>query len=120
VAALLLGAQSVLAVDIDVQALQATGDNLARNKISSDKLSAYLPEQAPAHQSDILVANILSGPLIELAPALAERTLPGGLLALSGILEEQTHDIVDTYTQWFELDPVVTLDGWIRVTGRRR
>ena len=120
VAALLLGAKSVLAVDIDKQALLATNTNLARNNLGSESLNVYLPEQAPDQATDILVANILSGPLVELAPVLAQRVKSAGLLALSGLLANQQQDIIDAYSPWFELLPAVELDGWIRVVGTRK
>jgi ribosomal protein L11 methyltransferase len=120
VAALLLGAKSVLAVDIDLQALQATRTNLERNDLAQDTLHAYLPEDAPAAKSQVLLANILSGPLVELAPAIAERVQSQGLLALSGLLAEQEQDIIDAYSPWFTLDKAVELDGWIRVTGTKK
>ncbi|EPJ48413.1 MAG: ribosomal protein L11 methyltransferase [Osedax symbiont Rs1] len=120
VAALLLGADSVLAVDIDSQALQATETNLARNKLTSERLSVYLPEDAPDLKTDILVANILSGPLVALAPAIAQRVKTNGLLALSGLLENQEEEIINAYSTWFVLQPAVALDGWIRISGSRK
>jgi ribosomal protein L11 methyltransferase len=120
IAALLLGAKHVLAVDIDPQAIQATKDNLDRNRLSHETLHAYLPENAPHEESDLLVANILAGPLVALAPALAERVKPGGLIALSGLLNHQADEIVATYSQWFDLDPVTEREEWIRVTGRKK
>jgi ribosomal protein L11 methyltransferase len=120
IAALLLGAKHVLAVDIDPQAIQATMDNLERNKLSKDKLHAYLPENAPQEASDLLVANILAGPLVALAPTLAERVKSGGLIALSGLLSHQADEIVATYSEWFDLDPITEREEWIRVTGRKK
>ncbi len=120
VAALLLGAKSVLAIDIDSQALQATNTNLERNKLDAQRLQCYLPEHAPLECSEILVANILSGPLVELAPAIASRVASGGKLALSGLLSNQQQEIVETYSEWFDLEPCKEKDGWIRVTGTRK
>ncbi|MGB2221832.1 50S ribosomal protein L11 methyltransferase [Neptunomonas sp.] len=120
IAALLLGADHVIAVDIDIQAIQATRDNLGRNKLSDDRLDAYLPESAPQTATDVLVANILAGPLVELAPTLAERVKPGGLLALSGLLIHQADEIIQAYSPWFDLDPVAEREEWIRVTGVKR
>ncbi|MDN2658558.1 50S ribosomal protein L11 methyltransferase [Neptunomonas sp. CHC150] len=120
IAALLLGADHVIAVDIDIQAIQATRDNLGRNKLSDDRLDAYLPESAPQAATDVLVANILAGPLVELAPTLAERVKPGGLLALSGLLIHQADEIIQAYSPWFDLDPVAEREEWIRVTGVKR
>ncbi|MCV6587934.1 MAG: 50S ribosomal protein L11 methyltransferase [Marinobacterium sp.] len=120
IAALLLGARHVTAIDIDPQALQATRDNLQRNNLSADRLEAWLPEQAPAVQADYVVANILAGPLIALAETISGHVKPGGRLALSGLLSDQADGIVETYSQWFELDTVVQQEDWIRVTGTRR
>lgn len=120
IAALLLGAQNVIAVDLDPQALQATLDNADRNDVSRQQIQVYLPENAPLEASDILVANILAGPLVELAPTLAERVKPGGRLALSGLLNQQSEEIQSTYSQWFDIEAIVEKEGWIRVTGIRR
>ncbi|NQZ31862.1 MAG: 50S ribosomal protein L11 methyltransferase [Oceanospirillaceae bacterium] len=120
VASLLLGAKTVLAVDIDQQALTATMTNLERNKLHTDRLQVYLPEDAPALKTEILVANILSGPLVELAPTLSARVVKGGKLALSGLLASQEAEIIAAYANEFELEPAVELDGWIRVTGIKK
>jgi len=120
VAALLLGAQSVLAVDIDIQALQATQTNLERNNLASSRLASYLPEDAPDFKSDVLVANILSGPLVELAPVLKDRVKDSGLMVLSGLLANQEQDIIDAYSPWFDLQPAVEDEGWIRISGIRK
>ncbi|NVK40418.1 MAG: 50S ribosomal protein L11 methyltransferase [Oceanospirillaceae bacterium] len=119
IAALLLGADSVLAVDIDPQALQATRSNLERNNLDVSRLEACLPEQAPERESDVLVANILAGPLVELAPTLAKRVRSGGRIALSGLLEQQAEEIQAAYSPWFRLDPIAERDGWIRISGTR-
>ena len=73
----------------------------------------------PQDPADVLVANILAGPLVKLAPQLAALVKPGGSIALSGILAEQTDDILAAYRHAFELDPVAERDGWIRVSGKR-
>jgi len=119
IAGLLLGAESVLAVDIDPQALQATRSNLERNHLDAERLEACLPQQAPARESDVLVANILAGPLVELAPTLAARVRSGGRIALSGLLEQQADEIRTAYSPWFRLDPVAEREGWIRISGTR-
>jgi ribosomal protein L11 methyltransferase len=120
VAALLLGAQSVLAVDIDTQALQATQTNLERNNLANSRLVSYLPEDAPLFKSDVLVANILSGPLVELAPVLKDRIKSSGLMVLSGLLANQEQDIIDAYSPWFDLQDAVEDEGWIRISGTRK
>jgi len=92
IAALLLGAKEAVGTDIDVQALEASRDNAGRNHIAEGKFPLYLPEQLPQVQADVLVANILAGPLVALAPQLSSLVKPGGRLALSGILAEQGED----------------------------
>ena len=120
IAGLLLGAEHAVGTDIDIQALEASRDNAQRNQVADDRFDLYLPEQMPDTPADVLVANILAGPLVSLAPRLASLVKPGGLLALSGILAEQTDEILQAYRDDFELDPVANQEGWIRVSGRRR
>ena len=120
IAALLLGARQAVGTDIDVQALEASRDNAQRNGIADDRFPVYLPADLPAQQADVLVANILAGPLVSLAPQLSELVRPGGLLALSGILAEQGEEVAAAYAQDFELDPIANRDGWVRINGRRR
>ena len=120
IAALLLGATHAVGTDIDIQALESSRDNAQRNQVADEHFDLYLPEQMPAVPADVLVANILAGPLVSLAPQLASLVKPGGLLALSGILAEQTEEILQAYQGDFELDPVAEQDGWIRVSGKRR
>jgi len=120
IAALLLGARHVQAVDIDPQALTATCDNLNRNGLEAARLDAYLPLQAPLLQADVLVANILAGPLGELAPTLAERVRPGGKILLSGLLSQQADELTSVYSRWFDMDPPGEREGWIRLSGIRR
>lgn len=120
IASLLLGARHVTAVDIDIQALQASKDNLARNKLQENRLNVYLPENTPDIQGDVIVANILAGPLVELAPTIASHVRSGGLLALSGLLADQAESIQTAYAQWFDLEPAVERDGWIRICGTKR
>ena len=69
---------------------------------------------------DLLIANILSGPLVELAPSLAKLVKPGGNILLSGILQEQENEIQLAYQLFFELEPVCAKEDWIRVTGTRK
>ncbi|MCG9731672.1 50S ribosomal protein L11 methyltransferase [Shewanella sp. Isolate13] len=120
VAALKLGAERVTGIDIDYQAIEASKANAERNGVE-DKLDLYLPEDQPADlQADILVANILAGPLRELAPLIAEKVKPGGLLALSGLLQEQAEELSAFYSQWFDMDEPAHKDDWSRLTGIRK
>lgn len=119
IAAALLGADSVMCTDIDPQALLATRENARRNRIADDQIKLYLAGQEPESKASALVANILAGPLVELADSLAEKVIPGGTLCLSGILVEQGPDIVKAYRSRF-IDFDLTESGdWLRVTARR-
>lgn len=120
IAALLLGAQQVLAVDIDPQALLATRDNLQRNQLDDACLTTYLPPEVPECQADLLIANILAGPLIQLEPVFSKLLKPGGKLLLSGLLDHQADEIQQAYATNFDLDAVATKDNWIRITAQRR
>lgn len=120
IAALLLGAEQVIGVDIDPQALQATQDNLQRNNLETNRLPVYLPDDFPQVQADMLIANILAGPLKTLAPILAQSMKPGAKLILSGLLMNQGQDLIDHYSDWFKMDAPVQKDEWIRLTGTKR
>ncbi len=117
IAAAKLGAKHITATDIDPQAITATRDNMQRNSITNDKISAYLVEDTPSDKVDLLIANILSGPLIELYPQLDSLIKKNGSLVLSGILKEQKQSIINTYSQTFDNLEVKVLGDWIRVTG---
>ena len=118
IAALRLGASLAIAVDHDPQALEATRDNAAENEVA-DRIEVYAPEDQPPLTTDVLVANILAGPLVELAPRLAELVAPGGSLALSGILEDQAAAVARAYSPDFDLDPPQLREDWTLITGRR-
>ncbi len=118
IAALLLGAAKVIAVDNDSQALTATRDNLERNGLAADRLAAWLPEEMPAATADILVANILAGPLINLGDRLAGLTAGGGRLCLSGITRQQADEVMTAYPD-FRFDPVVERDDWVRLSAAK-
>lgn len=118
IAALKLGAANAIGVDNDEQAIAASRDNAQRNGVS-EKLDLSLPPQFPQIQSDILIANILAGPLAELAPLFARSLKPGGALALSGILAGQQDELVARYAEWFDNLHASERDGWVRVTGMR-
>lgn len=120
IAALLLGAKYMTGIDIDPQALTATKDNAGRNKIDDLQFDVYLPGKIPECQADILVANILAGPLKELAPALANLVRSGGRLALSGLLTAQAADVIEHYSQWFVMEAPRELDDWVMLSGVRK
>ena len=119
IAAALLGAIQVIAVDNDPQALLATVDNAQRNQVATQIL-AYLPRECPSEPVDLLLANILAGPLIELSPRLAALVREGGHIVLSGILPEQAEEVRQAYQHWFHMQPATEQDGWIRLEGQRQ
>lgn len=120
IAAKLLGAKQLTCTDIDVQALEATRDNANRNAIAAEDMLVYLPEDMPHQQFDVVLANILAGPLVSLAPQLIAYTRTGGRLALSGILAEQAQEVRDAYSDAFVLEPTAEKDGWVCISGVRR
>ncbi|MCQ4326789.1 50S ribosomal protein L11 methyltransferase [Stutzerimonas stutzeri] len=120
IAGLLLGAEHAVGTDIDSQALEASRDNAERNGIAAERFALYLPEQLPQEPADVVVANILAGPLVSLAPRIGALVKPGGRLALSGILAEQAEEVRAAYDEDFELDPTAIKDGWVRISGVRR
>jgi ribosomal protein L11 methyltransferase len=118
-AALKLGARAATAFDIDPQALQATRENAARNGLSGHIAVPELAGEIEG-QFDVALANILSGPLIGLAPGIAPRLRAGGSLVLAGMLERQADEVAQAYRPWFDIGPVAERDGWTLLAGRRR
>lgn len=119
IAALKLGAAKAIGIDIDPQAIQASRDNAQRNGVS-ERLELYLPQDQPeSMKADVVVANILAGPLRELAPLISVLPVSGGLLGLSGILASQAESVCEAYADIFTLDPVVEKEEWCRITGRK-
>lgn len=120
IAALLLGAPQAVGTDIDIQAIEASRDNAGRNNIDPARFPLYLPDDMPQQPADVVVANILAGPLVALAPQITSLVKPGGRLALSGILAEQAEEVRAAYNDAFILDPTADKDGWVRISGVRR
>jgi len=117
IAAMKLGAASVIGVDLDPQAIQARRDNAIANQVAAH---FYLPDEAPQIQADVVVANILTNPLKLLAPLLAGSTRSGGQIALSGILSGQAEEVQQIYGQWFDFKPPIVEDGWVCLSGVKR
>lgn len=115
IAACLLGVKKVWAVDYHPQAIQATQQNSQENNISPEKIIALQPEELPDLKADLIVANILAQPLIELAPRMAELLKPEGRLILSGILAEQTDLILAAYKDNFTLQDMQQKHDWMRI-----
>ncbi|MDD1795810.1 50S ribosomal protein L11 methyltransferase [Enterovibrio makurazakiensis] len=118
-AALLLGAEKVIGIDIDPQALQASKANAERNGVS-DRLELYLPKDQPENlQAEIVVANILAGPLRELSPVIKSLMMPNGKLAMSGVLEAQAESVADCYRDELNVDDIIVKEEWCRITGQK-
>jgi len=119
IAALKLGAASAVGVDNDPQALTASADNAERNGVA-DRLALFLPEDVVADAADVFIANILAGPLGELAPTFAAAAKPGAPFAISGILAGQQDELLQRYAEWFDELRVDSREDWVRISGRRR
>lgn len=117
-AALQLGAQHAWCHDIDPQALIATRDNALGNTLGADITLVSVADELPP-QVDLLLANILSGPLCALASALSQRVRPAGHIVLSGLLHEQAAELRRAYAPWFGLEQFAHADGWICLAGQR-
>jgi ribosomal protein L11 methyltransferase len=118
IAALLLGAEKAIAVDNDPQALLATRNNAEHNGVLQHLVIAA-PAQLGTPCVDLLLANILAQPLIELAAHFANLVKPGGQIVLSGILREQADSVSSAYTPWFDMAPATVREDWVRLSGRR-
>jgi len=114
IAAALQGAARVEGVDNDPQALQATAVNAARNGVETI-VAACAPPDFDARGADVVLANILAGPLIGLAPVIAGCARSGADIVLSGLLEEQVEMVASAYADTCRLESVETRDGWARV-----
>ena len=117
IAALKLGAREAWGVDIDPRALEVTRENAAINNVS-ERLRTCLPDDLAAKDFDVLVANILSAPLITLAGTFHGLLVPNGLIALSGILAAQSDEVSKAYTTGFHLAGRQR-DGWTLLYGAR-
>ena len=115
-----LGAQTVVGVDIDPQAIESAGLNAERNQC---EIEYFLPDTfaTSAHATakfDIVVANILSSPLKLMAPMLSSRVADGGALILSGVLARQAEEVAAAYAPFIELGVWAEQDGWVALHGR--
>ena len=119
IAALKLGAASATGVDNDPQALTASADNAERNGVA-DRLALFLPDEMEAEPAEVFIANILAGPLGELAPTFAAAAKPNAPFAISGILIGQQDELLQRYGEWFDELRVDTREDWVRISGRRR
>jgi ribosomal protein L11 methyltransferase len=118
IAAALKGAERVVCVDNDPQALEATSDNAVRNGVT-DLVQCLAPEAYSENSADFVLANILAGPLVELAPVLLGSVKRGGAIVLSGILEEQAGMVASAYRADCHRICQHQLDGWVRLVLHR-
>ena len=119
VAAVLLGAKEAHAVDIDPQAITATQSNALKNQVQ-DKITCYLPEQFTPFQADVVLANILAKPLIDMAEQICNLLASGSRLVLSGILQEQAEPVLNAYQHHITFNTPVQQEDWIRLEGVKR
>jgi ribosomal protein L11 methyltransferase len=118
-AALKLGAAAATACDLDPQALIATRENARRNALDA-RLSVVATPAEAGGPFDVVLANILAGPLCALAPGLAARTTAGGRIALAGLLDAQAQEVARAYAPWFDIGTAARREGWTMLAGRRR
>jgi ribosomal protein L11 methyltransferase len=120
IAALKLGARKVIAIDHDPQALEATKSNAKRNQLEFPAIETDAPHRLTKETADLLIANILAQPLIEFAPLFASLLKPKGTLLLSGILISQADSVLKAYQPWFDMQPLVQQEEWVRLEGIRK
>ena len=118
IAAARLGAWPVFAVDHDARALTACRENCRRNNLTETRVMTVSPEELPALQVDLLLANILAEPLFELRERFQALVKPGGAIVLSGILDEQADRLRCAYGERFDIEPVITEGEWALLAGR--
>ena len=123
IAALKLGCASAVGMDIDPQAVTATRQNAENNAVAAN-LAVFGSADAISGQFDVVIANILAGPLVQFADSITSHLAEGGMLALSGVLCEQADEVLMTYEPWIDFEEPVfrEQDGqtWSRLTGRKR
>jgi len=120
IAAAKLGAKSVIAIDNDPQAVLSSKENIVKNKCENIISTIHSIDQKDGNQCDLLIANILANPLVELEPLFSNLVYSNGLLLLSGILKEQVDRVVNCYSVNFSNIQVVNKDEWFRISGKRK
>jgi ribosomal protein L11 methyltransferase len=119
IAAALLGARRVVGVDNDPQALEATAANAARNGVN-DRVSCRAPDAFSERNADVVLANILAGPLKALAPSLIACAKPGAPIVLSGILAAQADEVASAYEPLCDRIGTTVKEGWARLDLHKR
>ncbi|MGH8139207.1 MAG: 50S ribosomal protein L11 methyltransferase [Steroidobacteraceae bacterium] len=118
VAAVMLGAATAHCFDIDPQALVATGENARANGVQACVCVCQSTDALP-QGVDVLLANILSGPLCDLVPTFGSLVRPGGSIVLAGLLETEAPDVTQAYGAWFDIRPFEIREGWVGLSGTR-
>ncbi|KFZ29296.1 ribosomal protein L11 methyltransferase [Pseudidiomarina atlantica] len=119
IAALLLGAERAIGIDIDQQALISSRDNAERNGVA-ERLEVYLPSQQPSLHADVVLANVLAGPLQDLADVIQAFVGPRGQLVMSGILERQIDAVQAAYSANFDFSPAQVQAEWVMLHAKRK
>ncbi|MEZ9785306.1 50S ribosomal protein L11 methyltransferase [Vibrio breoganii] len=119
IAAIKLGAKKVVGIDIDPQAIIASKDNAERNGVK-DQLEVFLPQDQPENLiADVVVANILAGPLRDLSGVITSLVKDEGELAMSGVLDTQAEDVANYYRDQFDIAPIAEMQEWCRISGKK-
>ena len=120
IAAAKLGANSILAIDNDPQALISSQENAVNNNCESVIHTIHSMENDEYRNCDLLIANILANPLMELEPLFSGLLNPNGTLLLSGILKDQLERLLDCYSDKFMDFELANMDEWFRVKAKKR
>jgi ribosomal protein L11 methyltransferase len=120
IAAAKFGAKSVIAIDNDPQAVLSSKENVAKNKCENTIIAIHSIDQESDNKCDLLIANILANPLIELEPLFSDLVYSNGMLLLSGILKEQVDKVIKCYSVNFSNIEVANKGEWFRISGRRK
>lgn len=120
IAAYYLGAKTILAIDHDIQASQATRANTIKNFVPENQFSISTADNLDGHSCDLLIANILLRPLVNLEPQFAKSVVPAGKILLSGILEQQLEELTLAYQSHFSIDQVYSKKEWFLVEASRK
>ncbi|GAB7218712.1 50S ribosomal protein L11 methyltransferase [Vibrio comitans] len=119
IAAIKLGAKKVVGIDIDPQAIIASQANAERNGVK-DQIELYLPQDQPENLiADVVVANILAGPLRDLSGVIKSLVKDEGELAMSGVLDTQAEDVANYYRDQFDIAPIAEMQEWCRISGKK-
>ena len=120
IAAAKFGAKSVIAIDNDPQAVLSSKENVAKNKCENTITTIHSINQGNDRKCDLLIANILANPLVELEPLFSDLVHTNGILLLSGILKEQVDRVVKCYSINFSNIEVANKGEWFRISGKRK